>query len=75
MLKFFLVADNLECYDFASFVVNALYSLAKAALTKEVKNFESVGDVVFESHIIIPALVIIAKVVLIVLRTSDFASF
>lgn len=77
VLELLLVADDLDGNDLFSLVVDALQGLPEGSFAKEVDNFESVGDVVPENHIIISVFIIEAVVELRLpfLDSRDLLSF
>ena len=63
MLEALLVANNFDGDHGLRHVVEALKSLAEATRTQLVQNFESIGKMVLDYHLIVAALIIEAKVV------------
>ena len=59
----FLVLDDLDGDNLPSLVVQALQSLTKRSLTKEVDHLKSKAEMVMQHHLVVSVLVVIAIVV------------
>lgn len=58
-----LVANQFDRDEFLRLVVEAFKCLAKAALAQELYDLKAVGDVVLHDHLVVPSLIVKAKVV------------
>lgn len=72
MLEALLISDELNSYEFLRFMIKALKCLSEAALSKELHDLKLVPDVILNYDLIVPALIIIAKVVRMLRGAFDF---
>jgi uncharacterized membrane protein len=62
VLKFLFVANDFDGYKFFGFVVHALDSLSKATLTEKFENLISVAKMIFQYHLIVSLVIIVAMI-------------
>lgn len=72
MLEFGLVPDDFDGNNFLSLMVKAFERLTERTFSQEVKNFESISDLILETHIVVTTLIIVAIVVRMLSRSVYF---
>jgi hypothetical protein len=66
-----LILNHLQCHFFLSFMIKTLYRNPKRTLPKELHDFIPIPNMILNYYLVVPLMVIIAKVVLTLRRALD----